>query len=544
MTKPVLSLRDVSIHITNACLLDSLNLDLYAGKTTALVGESGSGKSISAMSILKLLPDNMHVTGQALFNGEDIWQLDDTDLQSLRRDDISFIFQEPMTALNPLHTVDRQIGECIHDSRYTNNAQLSARIIELLDLAQISEPRSKLKSYPHQLSGGQRQRVMIAMALAKEPKLLIADEPTTAIDVTVQKDILDLLKALQAQLGLSMLLITHDIHLVKLYSDYVCVLKSGKTIEQQSTQALFKQPKASYTQSLINETNLSPPSKPSKNVIIKLESIDSWYPLPRTSFIKKPDFQVLHDINFTLHKGETLGIIGESGSGKTTLANVLLKLQAAEGSYTLLNQDILPMRAKEFNQLRPNIQVVFQDPFASLSPRMTVLDIISEGLLAHNQHRKLSKQAIKEKVLKILEQVDMDKSCLHQYPHEFSGGQRQRIAIARAIILEPQCIILDEPTSALDRNIQQQVLELIQHLQHSYNIAFVLISHDLQLVKQMAHQVLILKEGRVIEQGETQALFHAPQHAYTQTLLSAYPAYITAHESDYDLSLDENSESL
>ena len=527
MTTALLSLKDVSINIGDKTLVDKLSIDVFPGKTTALVGESGSGKSITAMSILKLLPNIMQVSGEALFDGVDLYSLNDEDLQQYRRKDIAFIFQEPMTALNPLHTVERQISECITNAAFTNDKR--ARVITLLTQVDLPSTDEKLKAYPHQLSGGQRQRVMIAMALAKEPSLLIADEPTTALDVTIQKGILDLLKQLQQTLGLGLLLITHDIHLVKAYSDSVCVLKDGKEVESQLSCELFKHPKDAYTQSLINDRNLSTPALPSTQLILQARQINSYYPRIRTGLAKPADFHVLKNIDLELHQGEILGIIGESGSGKTTLANVLLKLQAATGEYTLNGQQVISMSDKKFRALRPTIQSVFQDPFASLSPRMTVLDIVSEGLKASNA-AKLSQSSILEKVTQTLQDVGLDSSCLHRYPHEFSGGQRQRIAIARTIILKPKCIILDEPTSALDRNVQQQVLELIIHLQQQLGIAFILITHDLQLVKEMTHNVLILKEGEIIERGTTQAVYSAPQHHYTQALLRAYPVNLTENK--------------
>lgn len=531
MSTPLLSLSNVSINISGQCLVNNFSLDIYKGKTTALVGESGSGKSITAMSILKLLPANMSVTGTCFFKPSrnisseetvkrtNIWQLNETSLRDIRRKSIALIFQEPMTALNPLHTVERQIAECIHNPQFANNKQI--RVRELLALVNLPSTNDKLQAYPHQLSGGQRQRVMIAMALAKEPDLLIADEPTTALDVTIQKDILELLQNLQCNLDLGILLITHDLHLVRKYSHTVCVMQHGKQIETASTEEIFINPTASYTQSLIRATTLPRAKKPSSDCILSINELNSFYPIPRLGFKKQPDFHVLKGLSFSLFKGEVLGIIGESGSGKTTLANVLLKLQPATGSYKLLNKDVLAMKAKAFRSLRPRIQVVFQDPFASLSPRMTVIEIIAEGLIA-TQHI-LTAKAIEKKVIRTLEQVGLDKSFLHRYPHEFSGGQRQRIAIARAIIVEPQCIILDEPTSALDHNIQQQVLELIIGLQKTLHIAFIIITHDLNLIKEMAHNVIILKNGEIVEHGATLEIYQNPQHSYTKTLLAAHP---------------------
>ncbi len=531
MSALLLSLNNVCIDFSDQRLVNNLSLDIYQGKTTALVGESGSGKSITAMSILKLLPDNMRVTGACHYfdapnsqdddsaQSTDIWQLNEVSFRNVRRQSIAFIFQEPMTALNPLHTLERQIAECIHNPDFASNKQ--ARVKELLTLVNLPSSYDKLKSYPHQLSGGQRQRVMIAMALAKEPDLLIADEPTTALDVTIQKEILELLQKLQRDLNLGILLITHDLHLVRKYSHTVSVMQFGRQIETASTEELFTQPKASYTQSLIQTTNLTIANKPSTDFIIKVSDLNSFYPAPRLGFRKQPDFHVLKQLKFSLLKGEILGVIGESGSGKTTLANVLLKLQPATGSYQLLNHNVMSMKPKAFSLLRPLIQVVFQDPFASLSPRMTVLEIITEGLIA--KRYKLNAKTTKRKAIQTLEQVGLDDSFLHRYPHEFSGGQRQRIAIARAIIVEPQCIILDEPTSALDHNVQQQVLELILDLQRKLSISFILITHDLNLVKDMAHNVIILKSGEIVESGDTLDIYQNPQHPYTKKLLAAYP---------------------
>ncbi len=503
-------------------LVSDLSFNLYSGQTTALVGESGSGKSISALSILKLLPPSMSVRGKILLQDQDILKMSDEQVRRVRGKQVAIIFQEPMTALNPLHTIDRQISECFAES--LNASDKESEILKLLELVQIPNPRDKLKAYPHQLSGGQRQRVMIAMALANKPDILIADEPTTALDVTVQKDILELLESLKQKLSLSILLITHDIHIVKKYSQHMVIMQAGQSVESGTTSKIFEHPNSSYTQSLIKSTTVSTPGSYSNELVLSTKGIDCSFDLPKTKLFTRDTIQILHDVSFSLHKGEILGLIGESGSGKTTIAYVLLKLVQADGYYDLLGHEVLNLSQKQFLKFRKHIQIVFQDPYASLSPRMTVKGIISEGIAEHSD---LSDSEITTKVEKTLELVGLDSSILQRYPHEFSGGQRQRIAIARALIMEPSCIILDEPTSALDRNIQEQILELIVDLQKRLSISFLLITHDLQLVSHICHNVLILKDGRIVDSGNTQDIYHNSKNAYTRSLLDAYPGDLT-----------------
>jgi len=530
-TKPLLEIANLSTVFHQGKdtfeAVSNFDLSINTGETTALVGESGSGKSVTALSILQLLPypTAQHTSGKILFKGEDLLSCNQRQLRAVRGNDISMIFQEPLTALNPLQTVEKQIGEILELHQGLRSEKKRNRIIALLNQVKIKDPEQHLANYPHQLSGGQRQRVMIAMAIANEPDLLIADEPTTALDVTVQKQILELLKEIQQRSGMSILLITHDLGIVKHYADQVSVMNNGKLIEQQSCHALFNNPQHGYTQQLINSEPCGEPVVVENNTanseasVITGKEITVKFPLPREGFLKKRNyFTAVDNIDINIKPGHTLGVVGESGSGKSTLAMALLKLCKSEGEIQFKHQDISHFSYQKMRPLRNSIQVVFQDPFGSLSPRMSVADIISEGLKVH---QKLSETQCDKRVIEVLEEVGLDINIRHRYPHEFSGGQRQRIAIARAIILKPDLIILDEPTSALDRSVQIQVLDLLKTLQQKYQLAYLFISHDLKVVRSISHEVIVMRQGKVVEQGASHELFEKPKQEYTRQLLSA-----------------------
>ncbi|MBW0146341.1 ABC transporter ATP-binding protein [Marinobacter arenosus] len=503
--------------------VDSLSFAVREGETLALVGESGSGKSISALSVLRLL-DERHAsypTGEIYFHGEDMLKASEKRLRQIRGRQISMIFQEPMTSLNPLHTVEKQIGETLALHKGMRNSAARKRCIELLDLVGIQNPESRLGSYPHQLSGGQKQRVMIAMALANEPELLIADEPTTALDVTVQKQVLELLRELQQKLGMAILLITHDLSIVHRYADEVAVMEQGKLVELADTETLFEQPKHPYTRKLLDA---EPPEAPLKAVsksapLLQVANLDVRFSTRKSLFGKVTDyFHAVQNTNFSLNRGETLGIVGESGSGKTTIGHALLKLTASTGSIKLAGEELGNLTQKQFRPWRSRIQIVFQDPFGSLSPRMSIAEIVREGL---EIHEPCTVSDHEQRVIQALRDVGLDPENRHRYPHEFSGGQRQRIAIARALVLQPDLIILDEPTSALDRTVQKQVIELLRDIQGRYGLSYIFISHDLAVVRALSHKLLVLHHGKIVEYGNAEDIFHAPNQAYTQELLSA-----------------------
>lgn len=522
---PLLAVKNLEVqfqqgeHLFEA--VDRINFEINAGETLGLVGESGSGKSISALSILKLLPDNARCQGEILFNGRNLLDADANQIRKVRGHQISMIFQEPMTALNSLHSVGKQITEVLRLHLGLNNGQAKTKALELLELVGIPQPISKINAYPHELSGGQRQRIMIAMALACEPKLLIADEPTTALDVTVQRQILKLLAELQQKLGMAILFISHDLNLIRHVSDRICVMKDGCLIEQEQTETLFNNPQHPYTIALLNaEPGGSPNSIPNHSkTLLECKNLKVWFPVKQGFFRKTVDHvKAVTDLTMSLHQGETLGIVGESGSGKTTLGMALMRLQSSQGEIFFTGEPLHNLNQKACQPYRREMQVVFQDPYGSLSPRMTVADIIAEGLDIHELCKEQDKE---QEVIQAMKDVGLDPAIRHRYPHEFSGGQRQRIAIARALILKPKLIILDEPTSALDRTVQSQVIELLRHLQLKYNLGYIFISHDLAVVKAMSHRILVMKDGRIVEQGNTSDLFYNPQQPYTQELLAA-----------------------
>lgn len=501
-----------------------VSFQIKSGETLALVGESGSGKSVTALSILQLLPypTASHPTGSIQYNGDvELMGAEHKTLLNIRGNDIAMIFQEPMTSLNPLHTIEQQINEVLILHKKLDPVACRKRTLELLELVGIPDPLKRLKSYPHELSGGQRQRVMIAMALANDPKLLIADEPTTALDVTIQAQILTLLKELQQKLGMAILLITHDLGVVEHMADHVCVMKDGLLVEDKKCQDLFNAPEHPYTQMLLGATPTGHPHPVNMDAptLLSANDVRVWFPI-KSGLLKrtKDHIKAVNDISLSIKQGQTVGIVGESGSGKTTLGMALLKLQESTGHILFDQQDLNTLSAKKMRPLRKEIQIVFQDPFGSLSPRMSVGQIIAEGLQIHKiGHKESQEQA----VIDILQEVGLDPEIRHRYPHEFSGGQRQRIAIARAMILKPKLVILDEPTSALDMSVQKQIVELLRTLQEKHNLAYLFISHDLRVVRAMSHHVIVMKNGQIIEENSAEQIYTNPQNAYTKALMEA-----------------------
>lgn len=539
---PLLQVKDLSVAFRQgdsiAEVVKNVSFDIHQGETVALVGESGSGKSMTAHAIMKLLPYPMafHPSGEIWFKGHDLIQLSAKQMQKIRGNQIGMIFQEPMTALNPLHTIDKQVGEVICQHRGINLKQARPLIVDLLRKVQISNPESRLKSYPHELSGGQRQRVMIAMALANEPELLIADEPTTALDVTVQKEILQLLKTLQQQENVGLLLITHDLGVVKHMAQRVLVMKDGRLVESNECQAIFAEPSHHYTKSLLQSipsgtpANISASLQKETTPLLSTSNLNVSFTVRKSLFGKPLEkFRAVKDANIKIPKGTTLGIVGESGSGKSTLALAILRLIESEGEIQFENTLISDIHEKHLRGLRKNFQVVFQDPFASLSPRMTAAEIIQEGLNIHNPSSSidsvtthpLSKEEKEKRVRDVMREVGLDSELRHRYPHEFSGGQRQRIAIARALILNPSLLILDEPTSALDKTVQVQVVDLLRELQQNRQLTYLFISHDLSVVKALSHQIIVMKDGDIVEQGAADTILTRPSNTYTQQLIAA-----------------------
>lgn len=507
---------------TNAVRGVSFHID--QGETVALVGESGSGKSVTALSVLKLLPypPASHPAGSILFDGEDLMQTKETDLQHVRGNNISMIFQEPMTSLNPLHSVERQIGETLKLHQGASDTKVRARVLELLNQVGIRDPEKRLDSYPHQLSGGQRQRVMIAMALANSPKLLIADEPTTALDVTVQAQILELLADMKNRMGMGMLFITHDLGIVRKIADRVCVMTNGEIVEHGPTEDIFRNPQHSYTQHLLSAEPKGDPPALDVNAppVMTGKDIKVWFPIKRGFMRKTVDnIKAVDGIDVTVREGQTLGIVGESGSGKTTLGLALMRLISSKGDINLLGTGLQGKSSKELRPLRKDMQIVFQDPFGSLSPRMSIAAIIEEGLRIH--FPKLSVEEREQRVSDVLREVGLDPEMRNRYPHEFSGGQRQRFAIARALVLEPKFLMLDEPTSALDMSVQAQVVDLLRAVQKRRNLAYLFISHDLKVVRALANEVIVMRLGKVVEQGPSAKIFDAPEQDYTKALMAA-----------------------
>src|SRR6266545_4595828 len=504
--------------------VDRVSFDIKRGETVALVGESGSGKSVTALSVLKLLPypAASHPSGSIRFKGQELLHLPEAQIRRVRGNDITIIFQEPMTSLNPLHTIEKQIGEILLLHQGLAGEPARKRIIELLDQVGIPDPQMRLKSYPHQLSGGQRQRVMIAMALANEPDLLIADEPTTALDVTVQAQILKLLKELQQRLGMAMLFITHDLGIVRKLAETVCVMKEGKIVEQGPVERVFTAPQHPYTKALLAaEPKPDPaPPMPDAPIVVETNDLKIWFPIKRGLLRKTVGhIKAVDGISIAVRKGETLGIVGESGSGKTTLGLAILRLISSQGMIAFLGKPITGLNFKQMRPIRRNMQVVFQDPYGSLSARMSLSDIIEEGLWVH--HPKMSSDEREQKVIRALREVGLDPDTRFRYPHEFSGGQRQRIAVARAIVLEPTFIVLDEPTSALDMLIQAQIVDLLRDLQKRLDLTYLFISHDLRVVAALASSLIVMRNGKIVEQGPAADLFVRPKSDYTRALFAA-----------------------
>ncbi|MDX7949769.1 ABC transporter ATP-binding protein [Lichenihabitans sp. Uapishka_5] len=528
MTAPLLEVRDLSIafaqggHATLA--VDRISFSLDKGKTLALVGESGSGKSITSLAIARLLgtAGATHPSGAILFKGQDLLKADERTMRGIRGESITMVFQEPMTSLNPLHTIERQVGEilALHGTR--SRAALRARVIELLGEVGIPDPAGRLGAYPHQLSGGQRQRVMIAMALANEPDLLIADEPTTALDVTVQAQVLKLLKDLQARHGMAMLFITHDLGIVRRIADDVCVMQKGRIVEAGPTAAVFAAPQHAYTRMLLaaEPKGAPPPIDRSAETVLTVDDLKVWFPI-RKGFLRKTvgHVKAVDGISLAVRRGETVGVVGESGSGKTTLGLALLRLIRSDGPIAYLGQRIDGLDAKAMRPLRRDMQIVFQDPFGSLSPRLSVADIVEEGLGV--QSRRLGYGERREIVARALADTGLDPAAMDRYPHEFSGGQRQRIAIARAMALEPKFVVLDEPTSALDMSVQAQIVDLLRDLQQKRGLAYLFISHDLKVVRALAAELIVMRHGKVVEAGPATDIFASPKTDYTRALFAA-----------------------
>jgi len=528
MEAPLLDIRDLSVAFQQEgremLAVDKVSISLRAGETVGIVGESGSGKSVTALSVLRLLPypQASHPGGEVLFRGEDLMKAGDRKLRGIRGNHISMVFQEPMSSLNPLHTIERQVGEVIQLHTGLRGKALQARVLDLLDKVGIPNARNRLDAFPHQLSGGQRQRVMIAMALANEPDILIADEPTTALDVTVQAQILELLQRLKDELGMALLLITHDLGIVRRMADRVYVMTRGKVVEEGATAAVFDAPQHAYTKHLLasEPKGEAPPPRPNAPEVLSTDDLKVWYPIRRGLLQRTVDHvKAVDGISLTLREGETLGVVGESGSGKTTLGQALLRLIASDGPIRFRGTRIDGLKEKELRPLRQRMQIVFQDPFGSLSPRLSVGQIVEEGLLV--QGSVPTPEERRERVGKALIEVGLDPETQDRYPHEFSGGQRQRIAIARAMALEPEFLVLDEPTSALDMSVQAQIVDLLRDLQARHSLAYLFISHDLKVVRALASQLIVMKDGKVVEAGHAADIFGDPQTDYTRELIRA-----------------------
>ena len=523
----LLEIRDLSVAFRQGeaelLAVDRVSFDIKPGETVALVGESGSGKSVTALSILKLLPASArHPSGSIRFKGRELMNLPEREIRHVRGNDITVVFQEPMTSLNPLHTVERQIAEVLELHAGVTGPAARARVIELLGQVGIPDPAARLASYPHQLSGGQRQRVMIALALANEPDLLIADEPTTALDVTVQAQIIKLIKDLQARLGMAVLFITHDLGIVRKTAERVCVMRQGRIVEQGAVAGVFADPQHPYTRELLAaEPKPDPaPPQPTAPMVVRTDDLKVWFPI-RRGFLRRTvgHIKAVDGISIEVRKGETLGVVGESGSGKTTLGLAILRLISSQGPIVFMGQPLQGLKFKRMLPFRRDMQIVFQDPYGSLSPRMSLSDVIEEGLWVH--HPGMAKAEREQRVIRALVEVGLDPETRFRYPHEFSGGQRQRIAVARTLVLEPTFIVLDEPTSALDMLIQAQIVDLLRALQKRRDLTYLFISHDLRVVAALASRVVVMRHGKVVEEGPAAELFARPKTDYTRALFKA-----------------------
>ncbi len=528
MSEKLLTIRDLSVAFGQGArqvlAVDRVSFDVGKEETVALVGESGSGKSVTALSVMKLLPYPAahHPSGSIVFQDRELLTMEERDIRKVRGNDITIIFQEPMTSLNPLHTIEKQIREILLLHQGLTGAAARTRVVQLLSQVGIPDPLGRLASYPHQLSGGQRQRVMIAMALANEPDLLIADEPTTALDVTVQAQILKLLKDTQTRLGMSMLFITHDLGIVRKLADRVCVMQQGKIVEQGAVERVFTAPEHPYTRALlVAEPKPDPaPPKPDAPIVVSTDNLKVWFPIKRGVLRKIVGYiKAVDGISVEVRKGETLGVVGESGSGKTTLGLAILRLISSNGPVVFMGDQLQGLKFKQMRPYRRDMQIVFQDPYGSLSPRMSVSDIIEEGLWVH--HPQMAPDERERRVIAALTDVGLDADTRDRYPHEFSGGQRQRIALARALVLEPTFIVLDEPTSALDMLIQSQMVDLLRDLQKKRDLTYMFISHDLRVVAALASRLLVLRNGKMVEEGAAADLFKRPKSDYTRALFAA-----------------------
>ena len=527
LNNPLLRLENVDIAFDGQHVVRSLSLTLNAGETLAIVGESGSGKSVSALGIANLLPNNATIRGERWLGETNLASLTPRQWNGIRGNQIGFIFQEPMTSLNPLHRVGKQIGEALRLHQGLSGQAARQRSKVLLEQVKLPRPDELLDAWPHQLSGGQRQRVMIAMAIANNPLLLIADEPTTALDVTVQQEILALLRELRDHHAMGMLFISHDLNLVRRHADRICVMYQGRIQEIGSVEQVFQHPQSDYTKALLAaEPEGRPQAIKHAAPVLTARKLSVSFKRAKTGLFKpqRPDFVAVHPTDFHIAPGETLGIVGESGSGKTTLASAVMRLVASQGEVILGNDKLSSLTGNALRRHRHRLQMVFQDPYGALSPRMPVFDIVSEGLRFHYPH--LADAEVNQRVNQTLREVGLPESCAARYPHEFSGGQRQRIAVARAIILEPELLVLDEPTSALDRTVQKQLVTLLRDLQARRQLSYLFISHDLAVIRAMAHRIMVLKDGEVVEQGDCLDVLASPQHSYTQALISA--AHLTS----------------
>jgi len=526
MSVPLLSVKNLSVDFTQGeditHAVRRASLQINKGETLALVGESGSGKSVTAHSILRLLPDSAsHPEGNIEFEGQNLLNFSEKNIRAIRGNKVGMIFQEPMSSLNPLHTIEKQISEVLFVHQGLSNNQTRERTLELLEMVEIQNAKKRLGAFPHELSGGQRQRVMIAMALANKPNLLIADEPTTALDVTVQAQVLQLLRQLQKQFNMAILLITHDLGIVRHHADRVAVMTQGEIVETSMTETIFVEPQHAYTKQLIeSEPSGEPvPISASAPLYVSVKDLKVWFPIKKGILkLTVDNVKAVDGVSFEIRKGHSLGVVGESGSGKSTLALALLRLIKSEGSIQFGDVNLNSLNQQQITPIRKEMQIVFQDPYGSLSPRMNVEQIVAEGLEIHNSEDQHNHQKI---IVNILKEVGLDPELRYRYPHEFSGGQRQRIAIARALVLKPSFLVLDEPTSSLDRSVQSQVLELLRNLQHKYNLTFLFISHDLKIIKALCHDIIVMKDGIAVEAGPAENILKQPQNPYTQDLLEA-----------------------